>query len=104
MRGVAGVPRLYYAPASWEDYVGLACNEPRHYGADQPQVARRMRAMLEDLLEVVPSFRRPALERQLKLLESFVGRAFSDPEELAIAEIPDRLGMGLSRSAGEDEG
>jgi uncharacterized membrane protein len=98
LRGVSGAARLYYAPASWEDYVGLACNEPRHYGADQPQVARRMRAMLEDLLEDVPSFRRPALERQLKLLESSVTRAFSDPEERAIAEVPDRLGMGQSRT------
>ena len=100
LRGVGGAPRLYYAPASWEDYVGLACNEPRHYGVDQPQVARRMRAMLEDLLELVPSFRRPALERQLKLLESSVTRAFSDPDERAIAEVPDRLGMGQSRAAG----
>ncbi len=98
MRGVAGAPRLYYAPASWEDYVGLACNEPRHYGADQPQVARRMRAMLGDLLEDVPSFRHPALKRQLKLLESSVTRAFSDPDERAIAEVPDRLGMGQSRT------
>jgi hypothetical protein len=72
----------------------------RHYGADQPQVARRMRAMLEDLLEVVPPERRPGLEEQLKLLESFVTRAFSDPEERAIAEVPDRLGMGQSRTRG----
>jgi uncharacterized membrane protein len=63
MRGVPGAPQLYYAPASWEDYVGLACNGPRHYGADQPWVARRMRALLEDLLGVVPPERRPALGR-----------------------------------------
>jgi len=57
-----------------------------------------MRAMLGDLLEDVPSFRHPALKRQLKLLESSVTRAFSDPDERAIAEVPDRLGMGQSRT------
>jgi uncharacterized membrane protein len=101
-RDAAGAARLYYASGSWEDYVALACNEPRHCGADQPQVARRMRAMLADLLEVVPAPRRPALERQLELLDSSVRRAFSDPAERAIAEVPDRLGMGSSRSASED--
>ena len=40
-----GTPRLYYLAPSWEDYLGLACDEIRHYGADQPQIARRMKAM-----------------------------------------------------------
>ena len=64
-----GAPWLCYRAQSWDDYVGLACSEIRHYGADQPQVSRRMRAMLEDLKEIVPNDRRPALERQLELLK-----------------------------------
>ncbi len=89
-----GAPLLYYKPPSWEDFVGLACNEIRHYGAGQPQVARRMRAMLEDLREIVPADRRPVLDDQLELLEKAVAREFSDPQERAIAEVPDRLGFG----------
>ena len=37
-----GAPSLYYRAQSWDDFVGLACNEIRHYGADQPQVSGRM--------------------------------------------------------------
>jgi uncharacterized membrane protein len=101
-----GRPWLYYRPPSWEDYVGLACNEIRYNGADQPQVARRMRAMLEDLEESVPPDRRPALQQQLDLLETRVTQQFSDPQERAIAAVPDRLGFGApqapSRQDSED--
>ena len=90
----AGTPRIHYAWPSWESYLGLACNEIRHYGADQPQIARRMRAMLGDLMAIVPENRRGAVERQLRLLESSVAAAFTDAGERAIAETPDRLGMG----------
>ncbi len=100
LRGAEGNTRLYYAPASWEDYVGLACNEIRHYGGQQPQVARRMRAMLDDLKEAVPSERRRALEHQSELLDSLVRRAFTDPGARAIAEVPDPIGMGQSRNGG----
>jgi uncharacterized membrane protein len=89
-----GRPWLYYRPPSWEDYVGLACNEIRYNGAAQPQVARRMRAMLEDLTDIVPPDRRPALHEQLELLETRVTQQFSDPQERAIAQVPDRLGFG----------
>jgi hypothetical protein len=58
-----------------------------------------MRAMLEDLEEIVPPDRRPALQEQLELLETRVTREFSDPQERAIAQVPDRLGFGAPRAS-----
>jgi uncharacterized membrane protein len=102
-----GRPWLYYRRPSWQDYVGLACNEIRYYGAAQPQVVRRMRAVLEDLRDIVPPDRRPTLDEQLELLETRVTLEFSDPRERAIAEMPDRLGFGgpgASSTQGTEDG
>ncbi|MBX3312933.1 MAG: DUF2254 domain-containing protein [Actinobacteria bacterium] len=65
----------------WEDVVGLACNEIRRYGARSLQVQRRMRFMLSDLLTAVPEDRRPALERQVDLLDAVLARHVHDAED-----------------------
>src|SRR4051794_19975027 len=79
---------------SWEGYVRLAFDELRLAGAPSPQVARRLRAALEDLMTVAPPERRPPLDRQLKLLEDAVRRAFSDDADVDAALIPDMQGIG----------
>ncbi|MGH8875604.1 MAG: DUF2254 domain-containing protein [Acidimicrobiia bacterium] len=86
--------RLVVPSMSWEGYVTLACDEIRHYGEGSVQVARRMRAMLEDLLEVAPIERVPPIERQLKLLEALVDRGFPDLEDRRTADDPDQQGLG----------
>ena len=48
---------------TWEDYVHLAFDEIRMAGAGSPQIARRLRAALEDLLTVAPLERKCALAR-----------------------------------------
>jgi uncharacterized membrane protein len=78
----------------WDDVLGLACNEIRHYGASSMQVARRLRAMLDDLLGVAPPDRATAVRHQIELLDRAVGRAFVDVEDRAAAGSPDHQGIG----------
>ena len=90
--------RLRYPAPSWEDYLSLALAETRQFGEGSVQVARRLRALLEDLRDAVPSYRRSAVEAELALLQSSVGRAFSDESDREAAAIKDRQGIGSSRS------
>jgi uncharacterized membrane protein len=91
---VHGQVRLVERVMSWEGYVRLAFDELRLVGAGSPQVARRLRAALEDLKTVAPPERRPALDRQLELLEDGVRRAFTDDVDVDAALIPDMQGIG----------
>ena len=93
-RDEEGKTRLVVRSMSWEGYVSLACDEIRHYGEGSVQVARRMRAMLEDLSEIAPPERVAPLERQLKLLETLVDRGFPDREDRRTADEPDQQGLG----------
>lgn len=72
---VDGVVRLVVPPASWEAYLALATEEIRHYGADSMQVERRLREMLMDLHSAAPGELRPAIERELGLLDAAVANA-----------------------------
>jgi uncharacterized membrane protein len=94
-----GQARLVFRTPNWEDYVQVACSEIRACGADNLQIARRMRAMLENLRDTLPQHRRAALETQLDLLDWAIQAHFSRPEELALARIPDSQGLGGSSGA-----
>jgi uncharacterized membrane protein len=89
-----GHVRLVERVMSWEGYVRLAFDELRLAGAGSPQVARRLRAALEDLKAVAPPERRPPLDRQLELLEEGVRRAYDDEADVDAALIPDMQGIG----------
>jgi hypothetical protein len=60
------------------------------------QVARRLRAMLENLTVIVPPERREVVREQVRLLHSGVERSFNDPEDRACAGISDLQGVGGS--------
>ncbi len=62
---VEGVLRMRVPVATWEDYLGLACDEVRHWGAGSVRIHRRLEAMLTDLLGEVESDRADAVRRQL---------------------------------------
>ncbi len=96
-KDAAGRVRLVYRTPSWGDFVHLAVTEIRHYGRDSIQVARRLRAMLENLIETLPERRAPLLHKELGLLERTSKRAFPDADDQALAEIGDRQGLGGSR-------
>jgi uncharacterized membrane protein len=85
---------LAYSTPNWEDFVSLAVTEIRQYGATSIQVTRRLQAMLENLIETLPEFRRPVLEEELGLLSGTIKRTFVDPEERDRASIGDLQGVG----------
>ena len=86
--------RLVLPRPDWAAIVRLALDEIRHSGEGAIQVARRLRFLLEDLLQVAPDFRRPELQRQLSLLEASVERGFSDGREAAMAHEASAQGHG----------
>jgi uncharacterized membrane protein len=90
----SGRLRLMVNLPGWQDFVALAFSEIRHYGGGAIQVDRRLRAALQDLLDVAPADRQAALERELKLLDSAVERSFPDVEDQASAHHADRQGLG----------
>ncbi|HWD65808.1 MAG TPA: DUF2254 domain-containing protein [Solirubrobacteraceae bacterium] len=93
-RDADGNPRLIERVMTWEGYVRLAFDELRLAGAGSPQVARRLRAALEDLLSVAQPERRPALDEQLLLLDADVRRAFKDEADVRRALVADPQGIG----------
>lgn len=88
--------RVIFPTPNWPDFVQLACREIRLYGAENFQIARRMRAMIINLLETLPESRRPTLREELDLLDRSIRSLYSLPEDLAIARIPDTQGLGGS--------
>jgi uncharacterized membrane protein len=89
--------RLVYRTPNWEDFVGLAVTEIRQFGANSTQVARRMRAMLEDLIRSLPPHRASVLRQELDLLTSTVDRVFPTPQDRKRADLPDFQGLGGHR-------
>jgi uncharacterized membrane protein len=94
-----GHVRLLYRTPDWADFVTLAVTEIRHYGAGSLQVARRLRAMLEHLMRVLPDARRDVLEQELQLLYRATERLFADDEDRARARVGDLQGIGGSMSS-----
>ena len=93
-RDAHGHVRLVERVMSWEGYVRLAFDELRLAGAGSPQVARRLRAALEDLRAVAPPERRSPLDRQLGLLEAAVRRSYADDSDVEAALVADMQGIG----------
>ncbi|MGZ5048344.1 MAG: DUF2254 domain-containing protein [Usitatibacter sp.] len=96
IRGYDGAVRVIFRTPDWEDFVHVACCEVRACGASNVQVARRLRAMLEDLMRLLPPPRRAVLETELSLLDRTVEQLYAHPEDLALARMPDIQGLGGS--------
>jgi uncharacterized membrane protein len=91
-----GQCRVIYRTPNWEDFVNLACTEIRNCGAGSVQVARRLRAMLDNLIASLPAHRHQALEDERRRLDRALEPLYSLPEDLALARIPDSQGLGGS--------
>jgi uncharacterized membrane protein len=89
-----GRRRVLFRTPDWNDFVQLAFSEIRHCGAGNLQVARRLRAMIESVVETVPESRVPALRQEWALLDRTVQRLYPFPEDVALARIPDPQGLG----------
>jgi uncharacterized membrane protein len=90
----AGELRVVFRTPNWEDFVQLTCTEIRHCGAGSVQIMRRLRAMLENLMQSLPEHRHDELRRQLGLLDRTVEGHYAFPEDQALARIPDSQGLG----------
>ena len=86
--------RLLYRTPDWEDFVYLAITEIRHFGGTSIQVVRRLRAMLEDLVQTLPQERTDLLYLELELLKRSAQRSFLEPEDQALANVSDVQGVG----------
>lgn len=89
-----GVERLLTRVMTWDDYVHLAFDEIRMAGAGSPQIVRRMRAALEDLLTIAPLDRQGAVRKQLSLLESGAQSTMSEPTDRKRSSRGDSRGLG----------
>jgi uncharacterized membrane protein len=79
---------------NWQDFVHLAFTEIRQCGAQNMQVSRRLRAMIENLIQTLPNHRHPALLQELQLLDRAIEEHFRYPEDLALARVGDAQGLG----------
>ena len=96
----AGKLRVIFQTPNWEDFVHLAFSEIRFYGAENMQIARRLRAMILNLTDTLPAQRHSALRKELELLDRTIEKLYLLPEDLKLASIPDLQGLGgSSRSA-----
>lgn len=94
VRDAGGRLRLIYRTPDWGDFVRLAVTEIRHFGGESIQIARRLRAMLENLVSTLPHGRRELLEHELALLKRSAERFFTEPEDRALASESDAQGVG----------
>ena len=88
--------RVIFPTPNWDDFVQLAFREIRLYGAENFQVARRLRAMINNLVEILPESRCPALRVELDLLDRALNELYTFDEDLAVARVPDTQGLGGS--------
>lgn len=95
-RDDTGAVRFRYPTRSWEDFLTLAIDETRHYGEGSVQVTRRLRALLEDLRDSVPEFRRAAIDAELELVDAGINRTFADRGDRLVAGARDHQGLGAT--------
>jgi len=78
----------------WEDLVALGLTEIREFGATSVQIVRRLRALLEELLETVRPEHQAPVEDELRRLDATVGAVWRDSVDLDRATEADRQGIG----------
>jgi uncharacterized membrane protein len=94
IRGPSGELRAIFRTPNWEDFVNLAFSEVRACGSSNLQIVRRLRAMIENLVQTSPAHRHSALQKQLELLEREIQKQFKYEEERELARIGDSQGLG----------
>jgi uncharacterized membrane protein len=94
IRDAGGQPLAIVRTPNWEDFVHLSCREIRVYGAENFQIARRLRAMLENLIQTLPEHRHPALLDEVALLDRMIDKIYLLPEDATLARVADSQGLG----------
>jgi uncharacterized membrane protein len=96
-RDSKGNLRLLMHFPNWEDFLRLAFDEIRFYGATSVQVMRGMKALMNQLISLLPEERRPALRHWQERLQSTIERTFRDELDKLDASDEDPQGLGSSR-------
>jgi len=91
-----GHVRVLFRTPNWDDYLHVGCNEIRTCGASNIQIARRLRAMLDNLSASLPEERLPALNAERARLDCAIESLYPIPGDLALARMPDSQGLGGS--------
>jgi len=89
--------RVSIAFPKWEDFLCLAFDEIRFYGAQSVQVMRRMKALLSEMISVLPKERQTAVRFWQARLQSTIDRSFEDAQDKLDASTEDRQGLGIAR-------
>jgi uncharacterized membrane protein len=90
----AGVARVVFPTADWDDFVSIGLDEIRQFGTSSMQVSRRLISLLETLKDQVPEQRRAALTDRLRKVHRAIPDAFNDPDDRTQAATADRQGLG----------
>jgi uncharacterized membrane protein len=90
----SGQLRVICRTPNWEDFVWLAFSEIRACGSNNLQIVRRLRSMVENLIDTLPEHRHLALRQELSLLDRDIEKHFHHREELALARVADSQGLG----------
>ena len=93
-----GAPRLVRRTPNWGDFVHVSCQEIRTCGAGNVQIARRMRALIENLCASLPAFRAPALHAELANLDQMIDSLYPIDSDRALARQADAQGLGATTS------
>jgi uncharacterized membrane protein len=97
--GKSGQLLVILRTPNWEDFVHLTFTEIRSCGAQNIQIVRRLRAMIENLIQTLPKHRHAILQRELTLLDQGIEKNFPLPEDRTLASIADSQGLGGASGA-----
>ena len=89
----AGLVRVKCKWRGFDEMLTLSLTEIIRYGADAPQVVRRLLAMFNELEVTLPVERRAAVDSQRDLLDAAARAALPGPFT-QVASVPDREGLG----------
>lgn len=93
-----GVARLVFPVPKWRDYLSLAFDEIRVFGATSVQVLRRMRSALVGLEELLGEGTRAAeVRRYIEHMDEAISRSGFDELDREAARQEDPQGLGLTR-------
>ncbi|MFE6361792.1 DUF2254 family protein [Streptomyces sp. NPDC057806] len=90
----AGRPRVRCPAPQWPDFVSLALDETLLYGCGNPQVVRRLRALLDRVGAEAPKDRAQPLHERRAALDRLTATALPDPLLNRMASHPDSQGLG----------
>ncbi|GAA2941594.1 DUF2254 domain-containing protein [Streptomyces enissocaesilis] len=99
-----GEARVSYPAPQWPDFVAVALDETLAYGASNLQTVRRLRALLDGLVDAAPADRKAAVVERRQALGRLAETALADPFLREAASHPDPQGLGGPNPRGTPSG